>query len=310
MKKRFTTAICIVALGLSATACGSSNTSTGGDEVTSVAENIDESITEESSTDVTETETESTKTNSSPATIEETVLLEQDGVVVKATKLDKDSIWGTELGIYVENNSDKNIIVQAEDVSINDYMITQLFSAEVSAGKKTNDTMSFTKLDELGIDTIATIEMQLKFVDPDSYSNLFTSEPIVIKTSAADSYTQLDDDSGTVVYDEDGIKIIARNDLSENSFGTGPVFFMTNNSDNGLIVQIDEFSVNGFMITPLFSATLPSNKKAIKSLDISSTNLEENSIEKIEEIEFIIKIADINTYQTIKTSETITLTYE
>lgn len=68
--------------------------------------------------------------------INEQVLVDQDGIKITATEYVTDSIWGDGIKLLVENNSAKDYTIGCDALIVNDYMITDLFSADVAAGKK------------------------------------------------------------------------------------------------------------------------------------------------------------------------------
>ena len=69
------------------------------------------------------------------ATIESTVLVDQDGIVITAQELVEDSIWGTGIKLLIENNSSENQVIQCDYAVVNNFMMTSLlFSADVAAG--------------------------------------------------------------------------------------------------------------------------------------------------------------------------------
>ena len=90
---------------------------------------------------------ETTETPSSvsaqTASIEETVILDQNGLKITATDLE-DSFMGDELKLLVENNSGQNLTVQSHASSVNGYMITNIMSIDVANGKKVNDALTLT----------------------------------------------------------------------------------------------------------------------------------------------------------------------
>jgi hypothetical protein len=69
-------------------------------------------------------------------------------------------------------------------------------------------------------------------------------------------------------------------------------------------------SINGFMMDPWFSTTVYDGKKSIDEVTIFSSDLEENGIESIEEVELQFHIYDDDTYSTIADSAPITFTAE
>ena len=91
---------------------------------------------EEDKASVPEEEAEEAEGEMEAVTIEEQVLVEQDGIKITATEMTEDSFWGQGVMLLIENDSDKNISVGCKALIINDYMITDLFSTSVAAGKK------------------------------------------------------------------------------------------------------------------------------------------------------------------------------
>ena len=73
---------------------------------------------------------------SADESINEQVLVDQDGIKITATEYVTDSIWGDGIKLLVENNSAKDYTIGCDALIVNDYMITDLFSADVAAGKK------------------------------------------------------------------------------------------------------------------------------------------------------------------------------
>ena len=122
------------------------------------------------------------------------------------------------------------------------------------------------------------------------------SELITVNTSAAD-YVQNVDDTGDILVDSDGIKIVARGlDTEDSIFGPSLILYIENNTGRNLTVQARDESVNGFMIDSIMSTDISSGNKALTELTFMSSDLEENSIEEINEIEFSFHIYDYDTY--------------
>lgn len=112
-----------------------------------------------------------------------------------------------------------------------------------------------------------------------------------LKTSAADSYEYTFDDSGDVVYDEGGVKIVVKGlSDSDSVFGPGIIVYTENNSEKDVTVQVRDVSVNGFMVDPIFSADVAAGKHAVDSITFMSNNLDENEIDKIKDVELSFHI--------------------
>ena len=76
-----------------------------------------------------------------PATVGEMVCFEYNGITVTAKEMIYDTFLGAGIKLHIENNSDKDYSIGAEQVIVNNCMITDYFSCTVAAGKKANETM-------------------------------------------------------------------------------------------------------------------------------------------------------------------------
>lgn len=225
--------------------------------------------------------------------LEEQVVLDKNGIKITAKGLDKDGILGPEVKLLIENESGKDVTVQARNVSVNGYMMDTSMSAAVVNGKKANDelTIMSSSLEKAGISTIADIEFSFHVFETHSFDSLFDSDLIQLKTSAADSYEYTFDDSGDVVYDEGGVKIVVKGlSDSDSIFGPGIIVYAENKSEKNVTVQVRDVSVNGFMVDPIFSADIAAGKHAIDSITFMSNELDENEIDKVKDVELSFHI--------------------
>lgn len=241
-------------------------------------------------------------------TIEEQVLLDQDGIVITAKEYVTDSIWGDGISLLIENNSEKTVGIGCEALVVNNYMITDLFFAEVAAGKKANEVMylSSSGLRAAGIESVGQVEAYFYGYDSETFDNIFKTDCITIQTS---EYANMDvsvDDAGTELYNSNGIRIVGKT-VDENSFwGTAILLYCENNSGENVGISVEEMSINGFMMNPLFSTTVYHNKMSISDITILASDLENNGIESIEEVELKFHIYNAESYNTIDDSAPIT----
>ena len=190
---------------------------------------------------------------------------------------------------------------------VNDYMITDLFSSEIAAGKKSNETLylSSRQLNAAGIENAGKIEIYFHIYDSSTYDPVFDSECVVIQTSAYANMDTTPNDAGTELYNQDGIRIVGKT-VDENScWGTAVLLYLENNSGKNVGISVDDMSVNGFMMSPFFSTTIYEGKKSIDDITVFSSDLEENGIKTIEEVELKFHIYDADSYSTITDSEPI-----
>lgn len=241
-------------------------------------------------------------------TIEEQVLIDQNDIMITATEYVTDSIWGDGIKLLLENNSNKDVMIGCNALIVNDYMITDLFVSEVAAGKKANETLylSSTQLEAAGIENVGKVEIYFHVYDSNEYENIFDAECVTIQTSEYANMDTTPNDAGTELYNEGGIRIVGKT-VDENSFwGTAILLYCENNSGKNVGISVDDMSINGFMMNPFFSTTVYDGKKSIDDITVFSSDLEENGIESIEEVELKFHIYEADTYSSITDSEAIT----
>lgn len=232
------------------------------------------------------------------ATIEETILVDENGVKITATELTYGN-YSAELELVIENNSDKDLSFIANSVgyscnSINGYMVSEGYlNCGVAAGKKANDTISigYDTLMLYGIFEIADIEIGFDISD-DDYNHTYTG-PRIILTSAADSYdydapcyreniaskesqSQYDYTvpffSAEAVYEDSGL-VIASQAVMENEDGERILLLEVENTTDDIVgVSTTNIDINGLRVcdsTWSYDSINP-GKTAIVDIDLSS----------------------------------------
>ena len=256
---------------------------------------------------------EPVETKEPEITIEEAVLYDEKGIKITAKSFSTKSLFGPSVKLLIENNTEKSITVQARNESVNGYMVESMFSCDVAAGKKANDELVFMNSDLAlaGITTIADMEFSFYFYDSASWTDSFESDPVTIKTSAAEGFTYTFDDSGHKVYDENGIEIVVKC-LAKDDSWIGPqiVVYISNNSNKDFTVQARDVSINGFMVDSIFSTDVRIGKHAIDTITFMSSNLEENEIETIEEVELSFHVYDMEHWDTVVDTAPVTIKFE
>lgn len=244
--------------------------------------------------------------NGLPA-MEEQVLIDKDGLKVTATGLSQDIIFGTGLKLLIENDTDKDLGIGCDALIVNDYMITDLFSATVAAGKKSNETMHLlsNELEAAGIDNIGQIEIYFHTFDSSSYQTIDTFDKVTVQTSEFANMDTKAMDDGKELYNQDGVRIVGKY-VDENSFwGAAILLYLENKTGKDIGISCDDMSVNGFMMTPLFSATVYDGKMSVDEITLLSSEMEENNITSIDEVELKFRIYDAESYSTIAETDAI-----
>ena len=90
---------------------------------------------------------------------------------------------GTEVKLLIENNTNTDYCIQTRNMSVNGYMMDPVFSPDVAAGKKANDSITFykTQLEENDIDRIDQMEFNFYiFSWDDMLDSGFDTETIIL----------------------------------------------------------------------------------------------------------------------------------
>ncbi len=231
--------------------------------------------------------------------LDNVVLMDAQGVKITATGLDEAGWGGPKVKLLIENTSGKDLTVQTRNSSVNGYVIDTLMSARVANGKKVNDgfTIDSDDLKMSGIETIYDIELSFHVFTSEDYNTYYDSEMIRVETGAEG--TQVRDDSGEVLYEGEGFKIVSKGAVELPYSGPALRVYLENNTGHAVTVHLENVSVNGFMISPAFYEEMQDGKCAVKDISFFKSDLDANGIEKIEEIEFSFELWELATYKTI-----------
>ena len=113
------------------------------------------------------------------------VLVDEEDFTVKITGFDPKDLLGFSMELFLENKDDEDLMFSLRDVSINDFMIDPLWAAEVTAGKKANESVTFLKseLEKNGIESVQSITFTLVVYESnnaasdDRFEKTFTVNP-------------------------------------------------------------------------------------------------------------------------------------
>lgn len=237
-------------------------------------------------------------------TIEETVLYENGGIRVTAKGIE-DTITGVDINLLVENDTANNIAVGCTDFVVNGVTVDGYMYIDVAAGKKSNGTLSLynTSLKTAGIEDIATLKTFDAYIsDTDTYMKT-ADIYFEICTSIADTHTQTVDDTGDILFDQNGITVISKS-LTKDYIGGTVTVLVKNSTGEDLIVQADNVSVNGYTISVLHSDAVCDGTVRFCEIELLETYLNENEIEEIDEATFELVFLNPKTYETVaKTGE-------
>lgn len=110
------------------------------------------------------------------------VLLDSNGIKITYLGVSKMNYGGEEIKLFIENTSSTDYGVQIENLSVNDIMLSPLFSCSVLAGKSAYDSISFYEymLSDNYITSIDSIEFNFTIFKLSDYITEFQSGVIRI----------------------------------------------------------------------------------------------------------------------------------
>ena len=100
------------------------------------------------------------------------ILVDQEDFRVIVTGFVRDPVWGFTAQLFMENKSDKQVMLTAEDASVNGYMADPLFAVSMDPGNCAFGRMSWsdTTLQELGITQVEELEFVLRAYDETNWN--------------------------------------------------------------------------------------------------------------------------------------------
>ena len=232
--------------------------------------------------------------------IQEQELYSDNNVKIVAKSLDSD-FDGCKVKIYIENNSDLNLIFDPRAYSVNGIMVERSISeaydemTKISSGSKINAflTLKYSFLQKMAIKQIKYIDVMFKVRENDSFFDGFNTGQLRILTSLSDN--SRDDIDGKVLYDNGGINVKFLNNTG-NTFK----YIITNNTSNYFLCDIDEVNINGFSFSDLDiylnDIYILNECQSVISLQPDEKFLKDNDISKIEKIDFKLVIRPNDDY--------------
>ncbi len=307
MKKKFNKSMIgaiavLTAFSMMALGSGSSSSDNSSD-----TQSKSVSVKEDANTD-TDTDTNTTAEDKGGAVVdfEAITVVDNDECTIIISELDADNIWGYSVKTDIENKSaDKTYMFSVESGAINGVSVDPFFAAEVAAGKKSKDTISFSdsQLNEYGVGEVTDIELTFRVYD----SNDWTADPVAKETvhvyplgeDKATTFVREAQDSDVVLVDNDQVKVVVIGTEDDSIWGFTVKLYMENKTDHSVMFSVDEASVNGYMADPFWATSVNANKMGFGSMSWGTSSLEEIGISdssEISEIEFKLRAYNDDDY--------------
>ena len=185
------------------------------------------------------------------------------------------------LAVTVFNNSERNVTVSVDSVAVNGYMTgASGLYCEVKKGKTAQTLLRLNEddLQNAGIDTVADIVLQLDIYDTDDYEDIVSELRIPLQTSAA-GYVQKVDDTGIVIYEDRGVRLLFRS-AEVDEYGDGKLLFFAENLTEDIVyIGDDGISVNGVETDGVLWCRLWPGTRCVETVylfDVTEQGIEES----------------------------------
>ena len=192
----------------------------------------------------------------------------------------------TNIQIHVKNDLDENINVITTALSVNGMMSNDSMFISVPAKSEADGVVAIGNswLGDMDIRQIVEVEFVLKAFN-DMNDEILASDVLHFETDAPASYEQNYDDGGFEIYNDKGIRILARAlQKSRLSNDMELVFYAENDTDSTISVMSQDVSVNGVAVEPLFVLTVGAGKKAVDTMVFYDAELQEKQIAEFQTI--------------------------
>jgi len=231
---------------------------------------------------------------------DEIVIVDDDICTLKITEIDPNGDWGFTFKVYCENKTNNAIGFYIDYASINGYMCDPYWGTELPAGKKENSSFEFyhSTLRDLGITSVDELEFGLRILNADDWSaepymeDIITLYPTGLTASDITYGERTHTPEEVVCVDDDNCTFVILSVNADGDWGYTLNCYLENKTDNMMQFYWDDVAVNGFMVDPYWGHSVASGKRSYSEISFSQSQLDENAITAIDEIEFNLRVTN------------------
>lgn len=232
------------------------------------------------------------------------VAVDNEECTIKISEINPDDMWGFSLKTELENKSaEKTYMFSVQSAAINGVQCEPLFASEVAPGKKANDKISFSSssLKENGIGDYTDIELTFRVYDSDDwFAESVAKETVHVYPYGEDkavTFVRETQPSDNVIADNEYVAAIVTGYENNTIWGyTVKLFLLNKTEDKNVMFSVNDASVNGYMADPFFATSVSAGKCAFSSMSWSDNTLQENGINEVSEIEFVLRVYDADNW--------------
>ncbi len=211
-----------------------------------------------------------------------------------------------EISVQLENKStDKSYRYSIENIFVNGVQSDAYLGTVVAAGKKANDVITFSSTEvkrfkENGITEYTDIEICFRVYDENDWgADDVAQESVCLYPHGEDKaaeYTRKILPSDTVLVDNEYVTVLVSGYEYDDYWGYVATLFLVNKTEEELTFNVEETSINGYMIDSFFWETVEAGKCKFDTISWDEDDLQENGIVTIENIELLLQIYETENY--------------
>lgn len=244
--------------------------------------------------------------------VEEHFLGDQNGIkttVLPASITDINlSHWSTKFNFLLENNTGADLHCSLTYASINGVMVSAAlifpnYDPNIHSGEQLSCSISISNdsMIAAGIQAIKDIEFSINFQSLYKEYQLYTA----FSTDAPDSFVQVLDDSGTVILNQGGVKVVVQGFYTDLLLDYSYVkFYIKNSSDRAVCFDLQDVTINGEGKPRIFIDTIYPGKVAYDEIEFTAGELDYNDL-----FEFRLEMCDADTDAVLFKTDVVSLTF-
>lgn len=237
-----------------------------------------------------------------------TVLYNSSGLLIKADWEDGSPIDGN-IRLIVQNDTAQDLSINSTAVAVNGCMQDNVFfycDAPHHALAEGTLWIDSEELAEQRICPVKNIRGLWDIYDTDTYEAVLLDQSFSLSTDGGENYIQSLDGSGTLLLDQEGIRLVYQGYEADEYGGFRFRFYAENTTGETLLLSSDEVSLDG-EVTDLYlwQTFLPDSKGYcfLEVYDLSELGI--SSLDQAQTLEFSLEISNYLTWETMYTSETL-----
>lgn len=224
----------------------------------------------------------------SPGAMENGFRVYDDGQVLLTADWDQGRKFRNPITVMMRNDADLALSAMAESIYVNGYRMEYAsFYCEAEPGEIAQGELWLDEeeLANCGIADVQQILLDVILVDEENYDCYGRSGPVLLEYAVSLGFEQPVDDSGLVLYEKDGVRVIFRKIAGTACEDAWLEMFIENNSDRVMDINFESVAVNDTLAEVYLFCRLEPGTRAIATAPL--WNLPDVGIDAVAEMKHL-----------------------